>query len=93
MIIRGAFLTRLYFYKLVQNIVENMKKILVGISGGIAAYKVANVVSKLTQAGHDVRVVMTENATKFIAPLTFASLTRQKVLTSVFPNEMSGEKM
>ncbi len=69
-----------------------MKKILVGISGGIAAYKAASVVSKLAQAGNDVRVVMTENATKFVTPLTFAALTRQKVLTSVFPNEMSGEK-
>lgn len=69
-----------------------MKKVLIGISGGIAAYKAASVVSKLTQAGHDVRVVMTENATKFVTPLTLAALTRQKVLTSVFPNEMSGDK-
>lgn len=69
-----------------------MKKILIGISGGIAAYKAAAVVSKLTQAGHDVRVVMTENATRFVTPLTFAALTKQKVLTSVFPNEMSGDK-
>lgn len=69
-----------------------MKKVLIGISGGIAAYKAASVVSKLTQAGHDVRVVMTPNATKFVAPLTFAALTRQKVLTTVFPNESSAEK-
>lgn len=69
-----------------------MKKVLIGISGGIAAYKAASVVSKLTQTGYDVRVVMTENATKFVTPLTFAALTRQKVLTSVFPNEMSGDK-
>ena len=69
-----------------------MKKILIGISGGIAAYKAASVVSKLTQAGHDVRVIMTQNATQFVSPLTFAALTRQKVLTRVFPNEMSGDK-
>jgi phosphopantothenoylcysteine synthetase/decarboxylase len=69
-----------------------MKKVLIGISGGVAAYKAASVVSRLTQAGHDVRVVMTDNATRFVTPLTFAALTRQKVLTTVFPNETSGEK-
>ena len=60
-------------------------KILVGVTGGIAAYKTADVVSQLIKADCDVRVIMTESATKFVAPLTFAGLTRQKVLTSVFP--------
>lgn len=67
-------------------------KVLIGVSGGIAAYKTAEVVSQLIKAGCDVRVVMTEAATRFVAPLTFAALTRQKVLTSIFPDTGSGEK-
>ncbi len=66
-------------------------KVLVGITGGVAAYKTAEIVSQLVKAGCDTRVIMTESATKFIAPLTFAALTRQKVLTSVFPDTSSGD--
>lgn len=51
------------------------KKVLVAVTGSIAAYKAAELVSRLCSAGHDVRVVMTESATRFIAPLTFKSLT------------------
>lgn len=65
-------------------------KVLVGISGGVAAYKAADVVSQLVKANCDVRVVMTESATKFVAPLTFAALTQEKVITSVFPDTSSG---
>ncbi|MDH3981609.1 MAG: hypothetical protein OES84_01770 [Kiritimatiellaceae bacterium] len=65
-------------------------KILVGITGGIAAYKSADIVSQLVKAGCDVRVIMTEAATKFVAPLTYAALTQQKVLTSIFPDTSSG---
>ncbi|NLX24933.1 MAG: phosphopantothenoylcysteine decarboxylase, partial [Lentisphaerae bacterium] len=43
-------------------------KVLIGVSGGIAAYKTAEVVSQLVKAGCDVRVVMTETATRFVAP-------------------------
>ncbi|MFC1897509.1 bifunctional phosphopantothenoylcysteine decarboxylase/phosphopantothenate--cysteine ligase CoaBC [Chloroflexota bacterium] len=60
------------------------KTIVLGITGGIAAYKAADIASKLTQAGADVKVVMTESATRFIAPLTFRSLTRQTVVTSMW---------
>lgn len=67
-------------------------KVLIGVSGGIAAYKTAEVVSQLVKAACDVRVVMTEAATRFVAPLTFAALTRKKVLTSIFPDTGSGEK-
>lgn len=66
-------------------------KVLIGITGGIAAYKAAEIVSQLIKAGTDVRVIMTEAATKFVAPLTFAALTQQKVLTSTFPENTSGE--
>ncbi|MCF7818082.1 MAG: phosphopantothenoylcysteine decarboxylase [Kiritimatiellales bacterium] len=67
-------------------------KVLIGVTGGIAAYKAADIVSQLVKANVDVRVVMTEAATRFVAPLTFAALTQQKVITSLFPDTSSGEK-
>ncbi len=60
------------------------KTIVLGITGGIAAYKAADMASKLTQAGAEVRVVMTKSATEFISPLTFRSLTNQPVVTEMF---------
>lgn len=60
------------------------KTIVLGITGGIAAYKAAEIASKLTQAGAKVQVVMTESATKFIAPLTLRSITGQPVVTDMF---------
>ena len=65
-------------------------KILIGISGGIAAYKAADVVSQLVKANCDVRVAMSQSATRFVAPLTFSALTQQKVITSVFPDSTAG---
>ncbi|NEN82664.1 bifunctional phosphopantothenoylcysteine decarboxylase/phosphopantothenate--cysteine ligase CoaBC [Paenibacillus elgii] len=62
----------------------NGKTVLLGVSGGIAAYKAAAVCSKLTQAGADVRVIMTESATKFVAPLTFQTLSRHDVIVDTF---------
>ncbi len=56
--------------------------IIVGLTGGIACYKVADLVSKLVQRGATVQVLMTEAASKFIAPLTFASLTGRAVFDS-----------
>lgn len=53
---------------------------LLGISGGIAAYKSADLTSKLVGLGHDVRVVMTPSATRFVGPLTFEGLTGHPVL-------------
>ena len=60
------------------------REIIVAICGGIAAYKVADVVSKLVQAGAGVTVCMTNDAQKFITPLTFEALSRRKVLTDTF---------
>jgi phosphopantothenoylcysteine decarboxylase/phosphopantothenate--cysteine ligase len=60
------------------------KKILVCVTGGIAAYKVIEVVRTLAQMGADVRVIMTPSAQKFVGPQTFASLSGNKVLTEVF---------
>jgi phosphopantothenoylcysteine decarboxylase/phosphopantothenate--cysteine ligase len=60
------------------------KTIILGITGSIAAYKAADIASKLTQAGAKVEVVMTEPATKFIAPLTLHSITGRAVVTDMF---------
>jgi phosphopantothenoylcysteine decarboxylase/phosphopantothenate--cysteine ligase len=60
------------------------REIVVGVCGGIAAYKVADVVSKLVQAGAGVTVAMTDDAQKFIAPLTFEALSNRPVRTSTF---------
>lgn len=54
------------------------------VTGGIAAYKTATLVSRLAQAGATVRVVMTEAATKFITPLTLQSLSGHEVITSIW---------
>lgn len=59
-------------------------KVTVGVSGGIAAYKASELVRALQQHALDVHVVMTEAATQFIQPLTFASLTGHKVITSLW---------
>ncbi|MBR6344403.1 MAG: bifunctional phosphopantothenoylcysteine decarboxylase/phosphopantothenate--cysteine ligase CoaBC [Lachnospiraceae bacterium] len=63
------------------------KCVLLGISGGIAAYKMASVASTLKKAGATVHVIMTENATKFIAPLTFETLTGNKCHTDTFDRD------
>ena len=55
------------------------KKILVGVTGGIAAYKTCSLVNMFLKEGADVKVVMTEGATKFVTPLTFQSLTNHPV--------------
>lgn len=60
------------------------KRIIVGITGGIAAYKTATIVSRLAQAGAEVTVVMTEAATKFVTPLTFQALSARPVYTSAW---------
>ena len=67
------------------------KNILLGISGGIAAYKMADVASSLTKLGADVHVVMTENATKLITPEVFRVLTKNKVYTDVFDDDPDDE--
>jgi phosphopantothenoylcysteine decarboxylase/phosphopantothenate--cysteine ligase len=61
-------------------------KVTVGVSGGIAAYKAAEVVRALQRQALDVHVVMTEAAQKFITPLTFAALTGHKVITGLWPS-------
>jgi phosphopantothenoylcysteine decarboxylase/phosphopantothenate--cysteine ligase len=58
--------------------------IVLGVSGSIAAYKAADLTSRLAKRGHEVHVVMTRNATEFVAPLTFQTLSRNPVTVSVF---------
>lgn len=58
--------------------------IVLGVTGGIAAYKAADLTSKLVQAGADIHVVMTEAATRFVQPLTFQALSHHEVQTDVF---------
>ena len=60
------------------------KTVVLGITGGIAAYKMANVASALRKAGADVHVIMTKNATEFITPLTFETLTNNRCITDTF---------
>lgn len=68
---------------------ERRKMIVVGVSGSIAAYKAADLVSKLVKADYDVYVVMTENAKQFIGPLTLQTLSRNPVMSNVFDEKDS----
>ncbi|RME48037.1 MAG: bifunctional 4'-phosphopantothenoylcysteine decarboxylase/phosphopantothenoylcysteine synthetase, partial [Caldilineae bacterium] len=60
------------------------RRIVLGVTGGIAAYKAAALTSRLVQAGAQVDVVMTAAARKFIAPLTFQALTHRQVYSDLF---------
>ena len=60
------------------------KHILLGVTGGIAAYKIANLTSMLVKAGCDVKVIMTQNATNFIHPTVFETLTGHKCMVDTF---------
>ena len=63
------------------------RRIVVALSGGIAAYKTCTLVSRLVQRGAEVRVLMTEAATRFVTPLTLQSLSGQPVLTSIWEHD------
>lgn len=58
-------------------------RLLLGVTGGIAAYKAADLTSQATKAGFEVRVILTQSATRFICPLTFEALTGNPVFTDV----------
>ena len=55
------------------------KNIILGVTGSIAAYKACDIASRLVKLGANVHVLMTENAKRFVAPLTFSSLTNHNV--------------
>jgi phosphopantothenoylcysteine decarboxylase/phosphopantothenate--cysteine ligase len=63
------------------------KKILIGVCGGIAAYKIATVIRLLVKEGSEVKVIMTTHAKDFITPLTLATLSRNPVLTEFYSPE------
>lgn len=63
------------------------KTIVLGVTGGIAAYKIADLASRLTKEGFDTHVIMTKNATEFITPLTFETLTGNKCITDTFARD------
>lgn len=65
--------------------------VILGVCGGIAAYKLCELASHLTQQGLDVHAVMTPSATRFVAPLTFQALTQNPVHLSLWPEEFSSE--
>ncbi len=60
------------------------KNIIIGITGGIAVYKVAEIASLLTKSGAIVDIIMTQAAQEFVAPLTFSTLTKREVHTDMF---------
>ena len=69
----------------------NWKTIILGVTGGIAAYKAANLASLLKKQHADVHVIMTKNAMEFITPLTFETLTVNKCLTDTFDRNFKFE--
>ena len=67
------------------------KNVVIGVTGGIAVYKVCEVVSSLRKRGADVFVVMTKNATEFVSPLTFETLSNNRVVTDMFDRDREWE--
>lgn len=67
------------------------KRILLGVTGSIAAYKAANIIRLLKKEGAEVQVLMTKSATEFIAPLTLSTLSENPVYTEFVKNHQSGE--
>ncbi|WP_134113842.1 bifunctional phosphopantothenoylcysteine decarboxylase/phosphopantothenate--cysteine ligase CoaBC [Hypnocyclicus thermotrophus] len=61
-----------------------MKNILIGVTGGISAYKSANIISKLKKKGYNIKVIMTKNATEIITPLTLETLARDRVVIDMW---------
>jgi phosphopantothenoylcysteine decarboxylase/phosphopantothenate--cysteine ligase len=66
-------------------------RITLGVTGGVAAYKAAELVRRLQQDGFSVQVVMTRGAREFVTPLTFAALSGQKVITDLFGDSAGGD--
>ncbi|HZX14755.1 MAG TPA: flavoprotein, partial [Thermodesulfobacteriota bacterium] len=67
------------------------KNIILGVTGGIAAYKACELTRSLINGEANVQIIMTKNATEFISPLTFQTLSRKRVATDVFDLEWEAE--
>jgi phosphopantothenoylcysteine decarboxylase/phosphopantothenate--cysteine ligase len=72
-----------------KSVMLSNKKILLCVSGGIAVYKAVALVSKLSQAGAEVKVIMTDSATKFVQPLSFQVMSKNDVFTDTFDEKNS----
>lgn len=70
----------------------DQKRILLGVTGGIAAYKAAELVRQLIKAGHQVQVVMTQSATEFVGPVTFQALSGREVFVDMW-DKQRGDSM
>ncbi len=68
------------------------KKIILGVSGGIAAYKSCYLLRELIKDGAEVRVVMTPSACEFVTPLTFSTLSQNEVIVNIFPDKKTNTK-
>lgn len=68
------------------------KKIILGVSGGIAAYKACYLLRELIKLGSEVRVVMTPSACEFVSPLTFSTLSKNEVIVNIFPDKKANSK-
>jgi phosphopantothenoylcysteine decarboxylase/phosphopantothenate--cysteine ligase len=68
-------------------------RVLLGVSGGIACYKVAHLVSRLVKANHEVRVVMTPAATRFVGPVTFETMSQHPVMLDIFDTGLGGHHL
>ncbi len=66
------------------------REVVLGVTGGIAAYKSAEIVSRLRHLGANVHVIMTKTATEFVAPLTFQTLSANPVVTATFRTPETG---
>lgn len=67
------------------------RRLILGVTGGIAAYKACSVITRLRERGATIRVIMTESATQFVQPTTFASLSGNEVATKMFGVELGDE--
>ena len=67
----------------------NGKKIIVGVTGGIAAYKACEIVSRLVSYGAEVKVIQTQASLEFVSKLTFFNLSKNPVYTDVFSDVMN----
>jgi phosphopantothenoylcysteine decarboxylase / phosphopantothenate---cysteine ligase len=68
------------------------KKILIGITGGIAAYKICNLVRLFVKEGAEVKIIMTPSAVKFVSPLTLSVLSQNEVVINMFPGNTEWDK-
>lgn len=75
---------RIYYISKVMNKGSKGRTIVLGLTGGIAAYKACELVREFVKAGHDVHVIMTASATHFITPLTMQTLSKNPVHTEMF---------